>query len=105
MNNLLSNIKLDYWYHVLIVLGTLFLITSLTVSLEGVDNNTVQVLSLACLLIGIGEWVNHPILTEIVPPSRSVPSGGELISYPRNNSIVGVSFDLVGLFLLPDSVT
>ncbi|WP_144244173.1 hypothetical protein [Nitrincola sp. A-D6] len=100
MNNPLSNLKLDYWYHVLIVLGALFLLTSLTVSLEGVDNNTVQVLSLACILIGIGEWVNHPILTEIVPPSRSVPSGGELISHPRNNSIVGILFDSIGLFIL-----
>jgi hypothetical protein len=100
MNNPLSNLKLDYWYHVFIVLGALFLLTSLTVKLEGVENTNVQILSLSVLCIGIGEWINHPILMEIIPPSRAVPTGGDLTSFPRNSSKVGISFDIIGLLFL-----
>lgn len=96
MTNPLSNLKLDYWYHVLTVLGAVFLFTSLTVKLEGIENTTVQILSLSSLFIGIGEWVNHAVLTEIVRSKRTGEIEGDLVSHPRNNTKVGITFVVLG---------
>lgn len=100
MNNPLSNLKLDYWYHVLTVLGSVFLFTSITVDLKGIENTTAQILSLSILCIGIGEWVNHPVLTEIVRSKRTGEIEGDFISYPRNNTKVGIIFVVLGFLFL-----
>ena len=60
VNNPLNNLKIEAWYHVFIILGTIFLGMSLMFEVKQVDNISVQLLSLGILFIGIGEWNNHP---------------------------------------------
>lgn len=44
--NLLSSLKIDYWYKMLPVIGTVTLIVGLTVGVKGVSNTLVQLVSI-----------------------------------------------------------
>lgn len=66
-----------------IILGAIFLGISLTFDMKVVGNTTVQLLSLGCLLIGLGEYSNHPY----DPTSRKM-------------RISGILFELIGFFIL-----
>ena len=46
MDNPLSTFKIQYWYHAIMVISGFLLLYSLTVPLVGIDNSTVQKLSL-----------------------------------------------------------
>jgi len=89
-SNPLANLKIDYWYKALLVIGACVLIVSLSVEMKGVDNSVVQLVSLGAILIGIGEWINHPLRTTVVP-------GWIGTSYPRINTWSGNLFDLTGV--------
>jgi hypothetical protein len=58
--------------------------------MKGVENCIVQLFSLGAIFIGIGEWINHPLQTRIVP-------GYKITSYPRVNKFGGNVFDLLGI--------
>ena len=97
MTNPLSNLKIDYWYKAVVVLSALLLVLSLTVELKGIENALAQLLFLGVLLIGIGEWINHPLQTQIVPrDAYYAPGGAILTSYKRNASLLGICFDILG---------
>jgi len=92
-SNPLSNLKIDYWYKALLVLASCVLIVSLSVEMKGVKNCVVQLFSLGAVFIGIGEWMNHPLQTRIVP-------GYKITGHPRINTFGGSALDLLGLVLL-----
>lgn len=100
MDNPLSNVKIQYWYHAIMVISGFLLLYSLTVPLVGIDNSTVQKLSLGAFFVGLGEWINHPLQTKIYPPSYHMPTGGVVTGYPRNNSFMGILFDILGICLV-----
>lgn len=100
MNNPLSNLKLDYWYHVLMVASLVILILSLTVKLININNSLVQLISLGVFILSLGEWINHPLQTTIHPPTSIIPTGGQITGYPRSNSLIGILFVLIGLILI-----
>ncbi|MCG3706409.1 hypothetical protein L5F43_07915 [Aliarcobacter butzleri] len=100
MDNLLSKLELKYWYHVVMVSSLGFLLLSLYIPFIGVENAFVQKLSLGAFLIGLGEWINHPLQTKLYPPSYHMPTGGVTTGYPRNNSFMGILFDILGIALI-----
>ncbi len=89
-NNPLSTLKIDYWYKMLPVIGTILLIISLTFELKDVSNTMVQVISVGVIFFGIGEWINHPLQTGIV-------SGYKLTSYNRVNKLSGNLWVILGI--------
>lgn len=91
--NPLSALKIDYWYKILPVIGTVTLILGLTVELKSVSNTLVQLVSIAVIFIGIGEWINHPLQTKVGP-------GFKITSYNRINTLAGNVWDLVGIGLI-----
>ena len=99
MSNPLQNLKVDYWYKAVIVIGAAALILSLTVELKGIDNSVALLFSLSAICIGIGEWINHPLKTVIYPPSAQFPGGLKGEGYVRNNSLLGVGFIVIGVTL------
>lgn len=99
MSNPLQNLKIDYWYKAVMVISAVTLVLSLTLELKGVENATVQVFSIAALLIGMGEWINHPLQTKIHPPVPGIHNGLQETGYPRTNSFMGLLFILLGLVL------
>lgn len=100
MDNPLSKLKIDYWYHAVMVVSIVILILALTVKLEGINNTTVQLYSLGSFLIGLGEWKNHPLQTKIHTPNEYMPTGGIITGYPRSNNFLGVLFVVLGTTII-----
>lgn len=92
-NNPLSSLKIDYWYKLLPVIGTITMIIGLTLDVKGVTNIFVLLVSLGVILIGIGEWINHPLQTKVGPTYK-------IVSYNRLNTWAGNCWDLVGLSVI-----
>lgn len=82
------------------MIGGTFLVISLFKETKGITNIQLQMLSAGALLIGLGEWKNHKVLSYIKPPN--VYTGpAALVSYPvREADLVGITLDLIGLVLL-----
>ncbi len=100
MDNPLSKLELKYWYHVVMVSSIGFLLLSLYIPFIGVENVFVQKLSLGAFLIGLGEWINHPLQTALYPPSYHMPTGGITTGHPRNNKRIGILFVIIGICLI-----
>jgi hypothetical protein len=50
-------------------------------------------------LIGIGEWINHPLQTKIVRPNIYTPGGSIITGNPRQNIFIGIVFVFFGIAL------
>jgi len=101
MTNPLSKLKLDYWYKALVALSAVLLLMSLTVDLKGIENSIAQLLCLGSLFIGIGEWINHPLQTAIMPPNAYyAPGGAKITSYSRKPCLLGSLFDVLGFTIV-----
>jgi hypothetical protein len=97
MDKALSWLKVEYWYHVFIVLGVAGTVAALTVDLKGIANSHALLLSMGAFFVGMGEWINHPLQTGIVPPNVYLGGGGIITGHPRRNSMLGIAFDIIGL--------
>lgn len=97
--NPLEKLVIDYWYKAIAVAGLFVLVISLTVKLVGIDNNIVQLLSLGAFFIGLGEWVNHPLQTRLMPASALYPAG-KITGHPRNSSLIGILLDILGCIMI-----
>ena len=100
MDNVFSWLKVESWYHVFVLLGAAGIIASLTIELKGIGNIHALLLSLGVFFIGIGEWINHPLQTKLMPPNVFAPGGGVISGHPRNASLLGSLFDLLGIALV-----
>lgn len=91
--NPFPTLKIDYWYKLLPILGAIGLILSLTVNVKVADNLTVLLVSVGIICVGIGEWINHPLQTQ-------VGVGFKITSYNRKNKLSGNLWDLLGLVVM-----
>ena len=91
--NPFSALKIDDWYKLLPVIGGVTLVLALTVEMRGVPNVLVQLVSIGVIFIGIGEWINHPMQTKIVP-------GFKITSHIRLNTFSGNFWDLLGIGMI-----
>ena len=99
MDNPLSKLALDYWYQVLMVVGiVIFLLVGAGI-LKAYPTIPTSLVSLGIFWLGLGEWINHPLQTKLMPASVSFP-GGIVIGHPRNASFSGVAFDVLGIGLI-----
>lgn len=57
-------------------------------------------LAVGLLLLGLGEWINHPFQTQIIPPTFGMPGGGIASGEARRPKLFGMVLDLIGLGLL-----
>ena len=55
-----------------------------------------SLISLGAFFIGLGEWVNHPLQTGLLPASAHHPAG-VLTAHPRSNKPIGLLFVLLGI--------
>ncbi|WP_141229392.1 hypothetical protein [Cellvibrio mixtus] len=92
MSNPLQGLKIDYWYKAVLVISTALLIISLTVPLQGVSNSVVALICVGSILIGLGEWINHPY-------QEKIGSGFKISGHPRSNSFFGVALLMSGIFI------
>lgn len=90
MSNPLHGLKIDYWYKAVLVICSALLVVCLTIPLQGVSNATASIICIGGLLIGLGEWINHPY-------QEKIGHGFKISGHPRNSSILGVLFVLTGI--------
>jgi hypothetical protein len=90
MSNPLQALKIDYWYKAVLVISTALLVVSLTVPLQEVSNAAVAAICVGGILIGLGEWINHPY-------QEKIGAGYKLSGHPRNNSLLGVALLIAGV--------
>lgn len=91
----MSNFNIRAWYKGAVAAA----VTLLGVSAVAKDP-ALLVFGLGLLLLGLGEWINHPFQSRIVPPmGYGIPAtiaSGEV----RSTNIVGVAFDILGVSLM-----
>ena len=104
MDKFFSWLKIEYWYHVFVLLGGAGTFISLLFDIKGIKNAHALLLCLGIFFIGIGEWINHPLQTEIVRPHVTIPSGGVFESHKRNSNLIGSLFDILGFILIATAI-
>lgn len=96
--NPLQNLKIKFWYQVIMVSGiTVFIINGLGL-FTVYPPDIVAFISLAFFFLGLGEWINHPLQQRIMPSDffgYIVKTSG----YPRRSTFIGVVFDVISVIL------
>ena len=108
MGNILGNLKLDIWYKVLIVVGSICLAISFFVELppNGLNNGQLQSISVGVILIGLGFWKCRGEEQAIQPPNAYY--GGQALLLTRTYhefDIFGFLMILGGIFLIVNAFT
>jgi hypothetical protein len=97
--NPLSKLALDYWYQVLMVACFAIFVLTGTGVLNAYPTRPIAAISAGGFFIGLGEWINHPLQTTIMH-STPYRDGGIITGHPRSNSIVGLTFVVIGSALV-----
>ncbi len=98
LNHIFEKIKVTYWYQITLAIGVFFLVLSLTVNMVDISNYTVQAMSLALILIGLGETANHTFKTTAGNHGNRPYVYKERV---RKDRIIGWLLNIIGfLFLL-----
>jgi hypothetical protein len=100
VSEFLSGLKVEQWYHVFVILGGAGVVAAMTVDLKGIDNPHALLIAMGFFFVGVGEWINHPLQTKLVPPNIYMRGGGKITGHPRNASLLGSLFDVLGFVLL-----
>ena len=93
MDNPLSKLELDYWYQVLMVVCVVVFLLAGAGILKLFPFAPTAAISAGGFFIGLGEWINHPLQSVIVP-------SGVLSGHPRKNSVIGLLFLFFGIGLI-----
>ncbi len=92
MEQVLSKLKLDQYYKVILAVAAFTLFLSLKFPLM-VSNDLVSTISVGFLLIGIGEWINHPAETTVTSQYRITVRN-------RVNTKLGTVLDFIGVVVI-----
>jgi len=92
---ILANFNVEFWYKMFVLLGILMMFLGLLVPVQAISNGSLMTMGLGVFLLGTGEWINHPFVSEIDPYLRFQIKG-----HPRRNSIGGVLLGVVGGLIL-----
>lgn len=97
MNNPLSNLQLDVWYKVLIVICTVVFLSTAGGLLPKLPTNSALLISLGGVFFCCGEWKNHPrhTVVEEAMGQRFLGTG-----FKRAFSITGTILCLIGGYLI-----
>ena len=99
IDNPLPKFPIEYWYHVLMVIGATLFILSGSGLLTEFPVGATSIIAAGTFFFGLGEWVNHPLQTALYSGDADFPAG-RLTGHPRKGSLIGYVFDLVGIGLI-----
>ena len=103
MDNPLSKLKLDYWYHAIMAVCAVGIVIALTVQTKGITNAQALFLFGGGFFVGLGEWKNHPLQMTIKHPTR-FEAGYTTSGYHRSGGVIGYGFVLLGVALFGVSI-
>lgn len=93
MNNPLSNLKLDAWFKVVIVICTLVFLLTAGGQLPNLPTNSALLISIGGVLFCCGEWKNHIRYSTL--EERFLGEG-----YKRIFNLLGIILCLIGFYLI-----
>ncbi|MFY1765748.1 hypothetical protein [Escherichia coli] len=96
--NPLKNMKIDYWYKALTVVGAALFVFNGTSFFDRYPVVPLGFLSSGIFYIGLGEWINHPLKVRFIGP------GVWTRGYNRSSCALGIIFDILGCFLIVTGV-
>ena len=85
------------WYHALVLAGSAGLISTGPLPVTGIDKHILAMLFIGLLILGCGEWINHP--EKVTHGKIDERSTFMKTTYERNASALGIAFSTVGLLL------
>lgn len=92
VENILSNLKLDQYFKVILAVSAATLLLSLTVPLM-ISNSLVIMVSIGSLLIGLGEWCNSV-------PETTVTAQYRITVRNRQNTKLGNGINILGFIVI-----
>jgi len=95
-----KGLSLDVWYKVLVYLGGIALVLAFFLEVKGISNLQLQMLSGGLFFFGLGEWKNHKTISWIKPPNAYTGGAAVMRRTVREQDVVGILFDLLGIALL-----
>jgi hypothetical protein len=99
--DVMKGLKLDAWYKALLYIGGVVLVVSFFLDAKGITNAHLQLVSGGLFLVGLGEWKNHKVEKEFVPPNAYLGGRALLVTRTiRSPDPLGCVFDIIGIFLL-----
>ncbi|EOZ4638810.1 hypothetical protein ACQRKX_001757 [Enterobacter cloacae] len=99
MQNPLTQLPLDHWYKVIIIVGAFIFLLNGAGLLPAYPTAATACISAGAFFWGLGEWINHPYQEMLILDSFDRPNG-KLSGRPRNAKPLGVTFDIVGFALM-----
>lgn len=78
-----------YWWHALTGISATALVACITR-----DWPNGATIAAGFCAIGLGEWINHPLQTSVIPLQAIITS------YPRSNAPLGIAFVVAGLIAI-----
>lgn len=98
MESPLQKLALDHWYQVLMAIGAAVFLLAGGGLLKEFPTGATAAMAAGAFFIGMGEWINHPSQTIIVPATARFPAG-IVVGHPRHTSAAGIAFDAIGIAL------
>lgn len=99
VSEILKNLALDTWYKVLLYIGAILFILSLVVSIKGITNGQLQLISSGLFFFGLGEWKNRKVMCSFKPSNAYTGLAGILSTKLRRPDTLGMIFDIFGIVL------
>ncbi len=96
--NPLKNMKIDYWYKALTVVGAVLFVFNGTSFSDRYPVVPLAFLSSGIFFTGLGEWINHPLRVRFIGP------GAVARGHNRSPCRLGIIFDILGVFLIVTGV-
>lgn len=98
MDNPLSQLALDYWYKVVMVVCVIIFMLIGSGHLPEFPTAPTALISIGGFFIGLGEWINHPFQTIVI--QRDAFTRDILEGHLRRNSQLGICLDVFGVLLV-----
>lgn len=97
----LKRLELDYWYKLVTLISAFILGMALFMPLQ-IDNKAVALFALGSLLIGVGEWINHPGRTIVNPTTGVYFTDNKRFNKPAGNllDVIGLACAILGTYRL-----
>ena len=85
--NPLKNMKIDYWYKALTVVGAALFVFNGTSFFDRYPVVPLGFLSSGIFFIGLGEWINHPLKVRFIGPESGLADITVLRAHSVSSSI------------------
>ena len=89
-----------YFFVMLLVCGTIVFLLSFFIGNQDITFGELREMGTGILLIGIGEWINHPLQKSFIVEDENITDIKKFKHRKRNPSSLGNLLEIAGLILV-----